>query len=68
MTKREFAYLARTFPVALVSGKWTYRTQVDTVRVMSRAEGYAMVRLKGAMPFVVSEKALYASPAAATHK
>ena len=28
------------------------------VRVMARAEGYAMVRRKGAAPFVVSEKDL----------
>lgn len=33
------------------------------VRVMARAEGYAMVRRKGAAPFVVSEKQLTAGDA-----
>ena len=56
--KREFAILERKFPEALVAGKWTYRTQVDRVRVMARAEGYAMVRFPGAMPFVAPEKDL----------
>lgn len=27
----------------------------DTVRVLASAEGYSMVRRKGAMPFVVSD-------------
>lgn len=30
----------------------------DTVRVLASAEGYSMVRRKGAMPFVASDKDL----------
>ena len=33
--------------------------EAGEVRVMARAEGYAMVRRKGCMPFAVSEKDLY---------
>ena len=58
MSAREFAILERQWPEAFKDGKWTHRTLIDTVRVLARAEGYAMVRLKGAMPFVVSEKRL----------
>lgn len=32
------------------------------VRVMARGEGYAMVRRKGGMPFIVDERELVASP------
>jgi hypothetical protein len=39
-------------------GKFVRRTEPWEVRVMARAEGYAMVRRPGAMPFAVSEKDL----------
>ncbi len=61
---RELAILERQFPVSFTDGKWINRTQLDTVRVMVRAEGYAMVRLKGCVPFVVSEKQLRKTPKA----
>lgn len=41
-------------------GKWSYETVEYEVRVMARAEGWAMVRRKGCMPFVASEKELRA--------
>jgi hypothetical protein len=40
----------------IVNGKFTTVIKPERVRVLSRAEGYAMVRHKGAMPFVVPEK------------
>lgn len=40
------------------NGKFVSRVEPRQVRVMARAEGYAMVRLPGCMPFVVSEKDL----------
>lgn len=43
--------------------KRQWRTEIvplTTVRVMARAEGYAMVRTKGAMPFVCKESLLVA--------
>jgi hypothetical protein len=39
-------------------GGWANRISDMEVRVMARAEGYAMVRLPRCMPFVVSEKSL----------
>jgi len=56
--KREIAIITRTRPVSFTGGKWTYATDRDEVRVMSRAEGYAMVRFPRCMPFVCSEKDL----------
>lgn len=43
-------------PIRLTLGGWEYETQRRSVRVMAVAEGYAMVRLKGAMPYVCSIK------------
>jgi hypothetical protein len=48
-----------------VAGKLTNETTTGVVRVMARTEGYAMVRFKGAMPFVVSEAALSPTRSAA---
>ena len=62
--KREFAVLTRT-RLELVAGKLTNETTTGVVRVMARTEGYAMVRFKGAMPFVVSEAALSPTRSAA---
>lgn len=39
-------------------------TETFEVRVMARAEGYAMVRRKGFMPFVCCEAQLSPSPGA----
>lgn len=55
---KEMAIHVRKEPEAFRDGKWTYRTTMHEVRVMARTEGYAMVRFKGCMPFVVSEKTL----------
>jgi hypothetical protein len=55
--KREFAVYRRV-DLEVVNGKWADRSTDVEVRVMARAEGYAMVRNKGCMPFVVSEKHL----------
>lgn len=43
---------------AFVKGKWTYKTVEREVRVMAEAEGYAMVRIKGGVPFVARKKEL----------
>lgn len=59
MAKKEFAIYLRKGRVRQDDGKWK-DVVVDErrVRVMARAEGYAMVRNPGCMPFVVSEKEL----------
>lgn len=44
--------------VSLFNGKFVRTIHPETVRVMVRAEGYVMVRRKGAAPFVVSEREL----------
>jgi hypothetical protein len=49
MAKREFATL---------HGYIIGQTTTSEVRVLARSEGYAMVRRKGCMPFVVAEKKL----------
>ena len=49
----------------IVYGKVVQVDRAVRVRVMARAEGYAMVRLPRAMPFVVSESELSPEPAAA---
>lgn len=57
MAKKEFAVYHRVVR-GVVNGRWADTTRLERVRVMARAEGYAMVRFPGAMPFVVSEKEL----------
>jgi hypothetical protein len=47
-----------TMPVAFKDGKVVYETEEREVRVMAIAEGYAMVRRKGAMPYVCNLKEL----------
>lgn len=44
--------------VVVVNGKFARETEQWEVRVMARAEGYALVRRKGGMPFAVREKDL----------
>lgn len=58
MAKREMAVHTRCTPTRIVKGKWETETTHFTVEVMARASGYAMVRRKGCMPFVSSEKDL----------
>lgn len=53
----EFATYNRT-SLYVIEGKCKRVETPIRVRVMSRAEGYAMVRLPRAMPFVVSESEL----------
>lgn len=58
MAKKEFAIYLRTSRVRQDDGKWKDVVGEHRVRVMARAEGYAMVRNPNCMPFVVSEKEL----------
>jgi hypothetical protein len=44
--------------VIVLKGKFAQEIRPEEVRVMARAEGYALVRKKGAMPFAVREKTL----------
>jgi hypothetical protein len=45
-------------PESYTGGAWLYREHRRAVRLMVVAEGYAMVRIPGCQPFVVSAKAL----------
>ena len=56
MSKRIFAQYARK-EYDMVLRKW-YLCKPERVRVMVIAEGYAMVRHSGCMPFIVQEKEL----------
>ena len=58
---KEFAKLTRE-RLIVIGGKFVTEPESFRVRVMARAEGYAMVRRPGAMPFVVSEKNLTTPP------
>ena len=51
--------LCRAVPHKFDGKKWTYITDRFEVTVMAVVSGYAMVRRKGAMPFVVGEKELH---------
>lgn len=44
--------------VVVVAGKFAQETRPEEVRVMARAEGFALVRRKGCLPFAVWEKEL----------
>ena len=44
-------YLLRA-PSSFHDGKWYYKTEEIEVRIMAMAEGWAIVRRKGSMPFV----------------
>jgi hypothetical protein len=57
----EMAIYNRHFPV-VKNGRFASEFRPEQVRVMARAEGYAMVRLKGNSPFVVPEKELHPIP------
>ena len=57
MSKAEMAIYGRPNFV-IVNGKYQRETRPEEVRVMARAEGYALVRKKGCMPFAVREKEL----------
>lgn len=56
--KRTKAMLKQQIPTAFRNGAWEHETVEFEVRIMATAEGYAMVRRKGAMPFVCQEKEL----------
>lgn len=56
--RREKAIWTRDYAVSFDGHSWDYETEQCEVRVMSRAEGYAMVRRPRCMPFVCSEKDL----------
>lgn len=56
---KETAIYDRKVPV-INMGRVVFEVRPEDVRVMVRAEGYAMVRHTGCMPFVVSEKELRA--------
>lgn len=55
--KKEFAMYAWN-RLRMVNGRCVKVVGSEMVRVMARAEGYAMVRLKGSMPFLCAEKDL----------
>jgi hypothetical protein len=57
MNRKEFAIYRRIEKVPAQRG-WVNRIHDMEVRVMARADGYAMVRLPRCMPFVVPEKTL----------
>lgn len=59
--KKEMAIYHQEIP-HIENGKFVYRTEQRIVRVIARAEGYAMVRNKGCAPFAVREKDLSAVP------
>lgn len=59
MTKKKRMLLKRTVPDKLVAGKWTYKIEEFEVTVLAVADGYAMVRRAGCMPFVEAEKDLH---------
>ena len=56
--KKMVAILRQNRSTSLVNGKWEYKITEREVEVMATAKGYAMVRIKGCMPFVASEKDL----------
>ncbi len=53
---REFALLQR--PPRSYMGRVLEAGEVFRVRIMARAEGWALVRRKGSMPFAVEERFL----------
>lgn len=57
MSKKRFA-IHHFQTMEIVGGKFTPVVQPRRVRVMVIAEGYAMVRRPGAMPYVASAKEL----------
>ena len=62
--RKDMRALKRTDPCC-VNGKWGTKESLVTVRLMAVAEGWAMVRHPGAVPFVVRESDL-STPIAAT--
>jgi hypothetical protein len=47
---------SKSMPDKLINGKWVDKIDEREVRVMAVAEGYAMVRRKGAIPYVCPVK------------
>ena len=62
MTRKEFAIVRKRTPKTFDGKTWTYSAEDYEVCVMTRVEGYAMVRRKGCVPFVVRESELTAPP------
>lgn len=54
--KSLFAIHVCRIPVTMVKGKWVYEVDERPVEVMALASGFAMVRRKGAMPYVCELK------------
>ena len=63
--KKKMMLHRKKFPVRLTRAGWEYETRESVVRVMVVAEKYAMVRLPGAMPFVVPFSELFDIPQSA---
>lgn len=57
MAKREFA-IHQDFTICVEGGKFVDKHREREVRVLARAEGWAMVRIKGGSTFAVPEKQL----------
>lgn len=57
--RKEIAVYRRTY-ATVKDWRFVNEVALEKVRVMARAEGYAMVRHRGAVPIVVSEKDLEA--------
>lgn len=55
---KDKAIYTKQEPDKLTRNGWVYKTAQFEVRIMAVAEGYAMVRRKGAMPFICQEKDL----------
>jgi hypothetical protein len=61
VSKKETAILTRKTPTKYrAKTGWEYTTEQFEVSVMARSSGYAMVRRKGCITFVVSTKDLAA--------
>lgn len=62
MAAREYAIWKRHKGREWIDRRWVHTFEDIDVRVMVRAEGYAMVRRHGCMPFAVSENELRPAP------
>lgn len=51
--KKKYRVLTEKVTDKFDGKKWTHITRTRKVRLMAQAEGYAMVRLPGCMPFCV---------------
>jgi len=58
MMAKKLKMIIHKYPKTYDGTKWIYIEEIKQVEVMAEAKGYAMVRRKGCMPFVVSSKDL----------